>query len=373
MNMSNDKNGTNRAALLATLALVRPALATQAYLPALTHIRFAEGWATAYNDVSAIMVRADLGFDCCIPGDRLIRALGSFSGEQVMVQQGADGAVVVSSGRAKVKLPTLKDQDFPFELPGDDAPEVGLENQILKGITRCLISVGKDDKHPAQLGVTLDADDRGCAVLFSTDSTTISRYQTKAKVKLPADSPVILPTFFCEQLVGLSKAFPEEHITLVLLPGALLVEFGKKARLFTKTLVDLEPLDFPRVIARHCKLAGLKEDLSAIPDAFEAALGRSLLVLGDEVAKATRITCGDGVLRLHSTCGMGDADDSLPYELTGVEPTTPFYIDPALLARASKVCALVGFLERVVVLADEQADFVHLIAHSAPPAKHDDK
>jgi hypothetical protein len=34
--------------------LVQPALSTQDYIPALKHIKFEGGYATAYNDVSAI-------------------------------------------------------------------------------------------------------------------------------------------------------------------------------------------------------------------------------------------------------------------------------------------------------------------------------
>lgn len=355
----------NRAALVAACSLVRPALSSQNYIPALTHIRFDNGEATAYNDVSAIRVKASLDIERCIPGDLLIRALGSFSGDSIAVQEGKDGSVVLSSGRAKVKLPTLAVKDFPFTLPTDDAPSIYVDDSILKGITRCLLSVGTDPTHPAQMGVTLDVDSNSHAVLFSTDNFTVSRYQTVTKVELPGDTPVILPTFFCEQLVALSKTFPEDDITMYLLAGALLVEFGKEAALFTKTLHELDPLDFPRLVDKHCKLMELADTTAPIPDAFEASLGRALLVLGGEVDKETEVLLGDGVLSLHSASPMGDADDRMSYETPEAAPVS-CHIDPALVLRSSKVCSRIGFLARVAVLTDDDFEFVHIVAYVTP-------
>jgi DNA polymerase III sliding clamp (beta) subunit (PCNA family) len=361
-----EKTSTNREALVKIAALVRPALATQAYIPALTHIKFDGNFASAYNDISAIMVRASVDVSCCLPGELLIRSLNSFSAESIAFQESTkDKAVVLSSGRSKLKLPVLGNEAFPFELPDTKkAHEIVLDASIMKGIDRCLLSVGNDPTHPAQMGVTLDADDKGNAILYSTDNFTISRYATKTKIDLPGDSPVILPTFFCSQLVALSKAFPEDEVVLLLLPGALLVEFGKNARLFNKTLVDLEPLDFPRIFDKHCKLTGLKERLFKIPDTWDAAFGRAMLVLSGEVDKATKVTVSEDNIKIHSTSPMGDSDDSMSHEGENLDaPAEPFYIDPALVIRASKACGLMAFNEKALSLADAEAQFTHLIAY----------
>lgn len=363
--MSANKTNVNREALLKITGLVRPALSTQSYIPALQTIKFDKGYATAYNDISAISVRAgDVEISRCLPGELLIKALTSFSAEQIMFQEDGDAGLVLSSGRSKIKMPTQAPKDFPLEWPADSDAEIILDHAILKGINACLISVGTDPTHPAQMGVTLDVDDKGNAILFSTDNFTISRFQTKSKIKLPGDAPVILPRFFCEQLVILAKAFADDEMALLLFPGALMVEFGKNAKLFTKTPVDLEPLDFPRIMDKHCKLAGLKDQLADIPDNFDAAFGRALLVLSGEIDKVTKVTLGDGNFKMHSTSAMGDAEDTLPYkgEMAG-EPSEPFYVDPALVSRASKACALMGFSSKVLVMADADAQFVHLVAY----------
>lgn len=361
----SEKNTANREALIKATALVRPAIASQAYIPALTHIRFDGSRCTAFNDVTAISVKATVGIQRCLPGELFIRALTSFGAETIMFQEAADGAVVLSSGRSKIKLPSMPVDKFPLSMPdgGADEVEIALDHSILKGVERCLVSVGADPTHPAQMGVTLDTDDRGKAVLFSTDNFTISRYQTKTSIKLPGDSPIILPTFFCEQLISLCKAFSEESIALYIGAGYVMAELGKSAQLFSKTILDLEPLDFPRIIAKHCKLESLSKQLAAIPDPFDAAMARALLVLSGEVDKLTKVTVSDGFVKLHSSSAMGDADDSMSFAGDTDGPSDPFYVDPSLIARASKVCGTVAFLPRVVVLSDSDSNFVHLVAH----------
>lgn len=360
----SDKNSIVRADLLKLALLVRPALARQDYIPALQHINFDGSYATAYNDISAISVRVEMEVERCVPGELLIRALQSFSAEEVMFQQ-KDSEVVVSSGRGKVKLPTLANKDFPLEWPEEDGKEIELHRAIVRGIERVLFSVGNDPTHPEAMGVTLDSVD-GYARLFSTDAFTISSYETDKKLKLPAGAPAILPTFFCEQLVALAKAYPEEEIVLTLHGGAHIATFGDKARLLTKSLVEREPLDFPAMFKKQVKLDNLAKELVAIPAGFDSALERALLVLEAETDKITAVSLGKEAFSLHSTSSRGDADDKLPFDgdLDFGAPEE-IYIDPALVARAAKSCGLMGLLPKALLLADSEAKFVHLVSYCA--------
>lgn len=361
-----DKSTFNREALARTVGLVRPALATRDYIPALTHILFAGGRATAYNDVGAISVRTDLDLGRCVPGAALVGALGSFGGAEVLVQDGKDGGVAVKCGRGTVRLPTLPAKDFPYDPPkAADGHEVVLTREVVRAVERCLMSVGPESGHPALSGVTMESDG-GVAVLYSTDGATISRCSTSAKVKLPGGAPVVMPRFFCEQLVGLSKAFPEDELFLVIHDGALQLDLGESATLFTRTPVDVTPLDYPRVFAKHCDLAAIKDQVFDIPDAFDGALGRALLVLGDERAKVAKVDLKGGVLRMTSGSGAGTADDDMKYDAGSGDPKETLRVDPALLARGAKVCARMGFTDKVTVFADSEGAFVHIVAHVAP-------
>lgn len=357
------KNTVSREAILKAAQLVRPAVASQAYVPSLTHIWFSGDWLTAYNDVTAIAVKGpDLELECCVPGDMLIKTLNGFTASEIAVQENVkEGSLLLTSGRAKLKLHTLPGNDFPFEWPDGNATKINLDDKILKGIERCLISVGSDPTHPSQMGVTLATDDDGQAVLYSTDNFTISRYAAKTSIKLPADTPIILPTFFCEQLVLLSKQF-DEDVTLRVLPGCVVAVIGKSAQLFTKMVDDLEAVDFEKMITRYFKLAAVKKAQQRIPDGFEPALSRALLVLSNNADKVTKVTATEDALKLATTSDLGDANDSLAFDGSDA-PENPFFMDPGLVARASKVCSFITLMDKVLVLSNEDASFVHMIAH----------
>lgn len=370
--MSDDLS-INRESLLKLLSLVRPALSTVDYIPALKHIRFHAFYATAYNDASAIEVKlpsAALNLGLCVPGEMVIKALGSFNAENVMVQQNEkDHTILITSGRSKIKVPTMGIKDFPLSIPaGGSTPSIELSDDVLTGIQRCLISVGNDPTHPATMGVTLDVSDDGKIVLFSTDNATISRYQTKTKAKLPGDAPVILPTFFCEQLVALKRAYPQAEVEVELHPGALVAGFwnGKaatdpEATLFSKTLVDLTPIDFPKIIRKHCDVSAIGRDLQEIPIGFDAAFSRALLILSAEQDKATKVSVADGYIRLLSTSSNGESSDSLAWG--DKVARDPFFVDPALVARGLKACTHLAFMGKVFVMSDKDSTFLHLVSH----------
>lgn len=361
----SDKTNIERKALTEVVNLVKPALSTAAYIPALTHICFDGEYATAYNDVAAISIKSPMDLECCLPGDLLARTLNSFAATHVALQPGSGSEVVMSSGRSKIKMPTLPVDQFPFTLPENGKGGFDVTAEMLKGIDRCLISVGNDPTHPAQMGITLDVDEDGHAVLFSTDNFSISRYQTKSKIDLPGDSPVILPTFFCSQLLLLGKAFPDADIDLSMVPGGVMATIGRnKAYLFTKTMLDLEPLDFPRIVNDNVKLAGLKGRAGKLPDAWEGAIQRALLVVATEVDKSTKFNADGEDLKMVTASPIGESVDTVTLEVDQF-PKGAFHVDPSLIARASKVCALIELGERTLIMADAEAKFVHLIAHNS--------
>lgn len=359
----------NRESLLKIVNLIKPALASQDYIPALTHIKFDGSFAMAYNDISAISVACSVPVQRCVPGDVLIRGLNSFNGESVALTFDAKtNALLVSSGRSKLKLPTIPLDQFPFEENGDTCPEITLTTDMLKGIELCLMSVGSDPTHAAQMGVTLETDLGGKTWLYSTDNFTVSYYKTKDTVKLPGDAPLILPTFFCQQLLALSKAHPGLTMILVLLPGALQVDYcdygnNVVASLFTKTVIDLEPLDFVRIIDKHSKtLKGKPDAWPSIPDPFDAAFNRALLVLSAELDKSTKVTHNEKSIKLESSSKMGDSEDEFEYKGSD---SGEFLIDPTLVVRASKVAQRMTFGKGIFAISAAEGAFVHMIAHCA--------
>lgn len=361
-------NTTDRAALARACALVRPALASRGYVPSQTHIKFDGKWATAYNDVMAISVPCDLDLKRLVPGDLLIQGVASFGGKEVLFSSEAT-ALVVKSGRAKVTLPTLDPEAWTHSWPADEGAPVDLDADIVRGVDQCLVSVGNDSTQPAQMGVTLDADEGGRAVLFSTDNKSVSRRQCKAKAKLPGDVPVIMPKAFCEQLVSLSKAHPGCEAQMLLRSGSIEVRWWdekdrEQCRLFTRVPVDVSPMDFGRVLRKHCgDLSALKKRLALVPEGLDSAVGRALLVLQGEVRKKASVEVDGGTLRIKASSDLGNADDSMKAELEDVARVS---MDAELVARGLKLASRIGITESVTILTGgEDCEFVHMVAHIA--------
>lgn len=374
--MGNDTTA-NRSALLKAATMVRPAVATQGYIPALTHISLDGEWATAFNDRMAIAVRCDADIKRLVPGTLLVQGLASFGSREVLFHQDGDASFVMKAGRAKVKLPTLPLKDFPFDWPKRfGGYEIDISGDMVKAIKRCLLSVNKDATQPAQTGVTFDVDD-GQAVFYSTDNGSVSRAKSTTDVSLPGDAPVIMPLEFCEQLIDLMEAFPK-HCNVFMALGhgyleAQFVEYDPEderwkedgllvARLFTRIPVDLDPLDFPKIIKRHCgDLSTLSKRTTSVPDTFDAALGRALLVLGNETHKRVTVKVDDGVMHMHARSDFGDTDDSLQIDLSNIGPVP---MEAFFVARGLKQTNRIGITDTVTILVGgDRGEFLHMVAH----------
>jgi hypothetical protein len=314
-------------------------------------------------------VELEHDLDCCVPGDLFIKALTGFAAKDVKVTpNGKEQSVTLTSGKGKIKLPTLTHADFPFRWPTyDGADFIFLDDDLIKGLQRCLVSVGSNPNHPAQMGITLDQDD-GRAVLYSTDNFSITRYETSTKIELPAEAPVILPTFFAEQILALAKAFPSEDLTLYLLDNALLLVVGsagqgETAKLFSKTFVDLVPIDFPAIVKKHvASIDKLEKSLSPIPAGWEDALERSLLVLSTAVEKRLTISTTDDGLHLEAKSDYGEHEEDLPWLDPEVKAVV---VNPQIVLRGSANCSHLFFGKTVLALASKDASHLHLVAHYA--------
>lgn len=371
--MSNSADSINREHLLKLLGLLRPALATQDYIPAYRCVRFAGGYLTAFNDTTAILLAApaaDLDLGRCLPGDMLIRTLNSFNAESVLIQEGKGNEVVVSSGRSRLTLQTIPAADFPLKVPeGGKFVKIEVDQAMLKGIGRCLVSVGNDPTRPATMGVTLESDEKGFAVLYSTDNATMSRFRAYTKLKLPGDAPVILPTIFCEQLISLSRLIGADGaVDLELRAGSIVARLfdakdNEVAVLFNKTIADLTPFDFDKILTVH--LGAKDPDVGEIPAGLDAAFERALLVLSEESNKATAVEIDDeGRIKMHSKSSAAEASELIAWDFDRITRDS-FHLDPTLVLRGLKLCSHMTFINRVMVLTSDENAFTHVIAFSS--------
>lgn len=348
----------SRSSLSEAVSLVRPALSNQPFVPALSHLVFDGVSVTAYNDVSAISVRTEVELECCVPGDLLIKTLSRLGGSEVVLTH-AEEALVVACGRSKVKLPTLPLDVFPFSMPEIEGKTLALNSNILQGIAACLPASGNDPTHPAQMGVTMaPADDM--VGLYSTDNFTISRYLAKSSIQIPGEVPIILPTFFCQQLLSLSKAYPDQGVKLMVRPDFLLAKIGEHVSLYTKVAMQVIPLDFERVLNKHLgNEENLEGHLRDIPDGFDAAVDRALMVVSSDIDKVSTITLVKGKLKIETTSGTAEAIDSFGYKS---DLDLEVHVDPSFISRSLKLGTHMAVLDDALIITDN-GFFLHLISY----------
>lgn len=360
-------NNVDRFKLLAALNLCKSALANAAFVPAYTHFMFADDGITAFNDLMAVWVSIEHDLSACVPGNKLLQTLNSLNAASVHLQpHPSEAAVVVQAGRSKLKLPTLPVEDFPIQWPDlKRSDRVEFNQDVLNGIRLCLPSVGTNINHPAQMGVTLDFDEDRYAVLWSTDAVSMSQYATNTEVQLPGDTPVIMPTKFCEQLLTMAKFYGED-VTIHLVPGALLAVFaadggGEVARLMCRTVVDVQPLEFFKVKTRHTTRA---PDYAEIPAGWEEALHHANIVVGDAGEKSrTAVIDATRAKGLRITA-LADSESEDVLDFTGSLDEVPVKVDPVLLLRGSKHVALMSIAKSALLMKSADDSFFHMLAYS---------
>lgn len=353
----------NREGLLKTLNLVRPALSNQSYVPILTHFCFDGVWVMGYNDVQAIAVRTAAGIEASVPGELFVKLLGSLSAEQISLSE-SDSHIVITGGRSRLKLPTLPVSDFVFDFPkGKSLGSFKVSDDVVRGIEKCSTSIGTDPTHPSQMGITLDPTGERCA-LYSTDNHAISRYFVDITPDLPGDAPVILPTFFCTQMAQLAKAFPNEEIEVEIYSGAMVAHIGDQAKLFTKLVLDIEPMDFEKIISKHASSAKIDKRSMTIPDNFYKAFKRADLIVGSDADPKTNVSVEGKKMNLSSVTSHGEVKDIITLDGEAADGLD-FNINPARVLTALPVGSKFAPLDSVLVVTDDKGKFLHMIAHCA--------
>ena len=351
----------DRKVLLKKLNTVKPAVSAQSYIPVLKHFMFDGKTVTAYNDVSAISVSLEAEFKGCVPADLLIKTLNSLSSDTVIFEI-QNESLLVKSGRSKIKLPVLPAEDFPtVSVMQRTLVAIGgfsVSKDMLTGIKLCLLGVGNDTQHPAQMGVTLDPlFSLEQAALYSTDSATLSRFTFNTDMDIPGDAPVILPTFFCEQLLSMARVC--EDMKIEIYNGALLAVFSDGSTLFTKTIIDLEPMTFAEVFSKYCDKSEAFKRLLEIPEKFEASFERAVIIQSDEPQQSTSVTVAGNRLTLRSVSKAGEIEDVMTF--SAVDSFCD--ITPAYVKRMLPVTSKVALMPSVMVLTDDKQELIHLIAY----------
>ena len=343
----------NRKDLLKVLSKVKPAVATKDYVPILNCFMFDGDTVTGYNDLQAITKPCDIGIEGCVPAELLLKSLSSLSATEVEFSR-HEGSVELVSGTTTIVMPALPSADFPEVMTKTKLlGKFFVTDEMLYGISKCLLAVGNDANHAEQMGITLDPfySDTQAAV-YSTDNATISRYVFDTEDE--QHDPVILPTVFCQQLLALSTGtLPVVSIYA----GALIASFGNEGELFSKTLVNEDPMNFAEVVDRFVDKNRLT--MHELPVEFGQCFERALLIQDKEPSKTTFIMVENKKLKISSESKSSKANEVLDYNGGDVS----FSVDPSLVKRVIDSVDRVAMLRRVLVFTGKDDHYLHLISH----------
>jgi len=363
----------NKQDLIEKLNHTKPFLMSQDFIPILTHFCFDEKHVSAYNDVAGISISMESELNCAVPGQLLLKMLGTIGAETVRVEMPTEGTIKLISGKTNVKLPALSADEFVFELPDiSDVPTVRIPKEFLIGLSKCLVSVGQDPSHPEQTGVAW-AIEKGKLSIYSTNNRSISKYCLEQEgigfLEDQEELKVIIPAFFCEEVVALADVYAvnDDFIDLYVqditkgskFVVAILGAHGS-CKIFTR-LINGEFMDFEGVIERMLDGADSDSFVDA-PEDLAPTLERASLLLSITDNNTSEINVKEDKVTILSESSFGRALDVVEFP----KPLGDFRfdVDPVLVQNGFKVANKIALLPKLIVLTTDSKNFTHLISHS---------
>lgn len=340
----------NRAKFYSTIDQAKAALSVKDLIPGLNHFWFDGKTVTAYNDIIGIELECETDFVGGVPGKILLGFLEKVVADEVTIQLMSDTEIVVMAGRPKITLPLLESDNQPWKFPEFSKDySFAISDDLLKALKRVLISIGKTEAIPEQLGVTVVGDKS--LHLYTTDAKTISW----EKMPLPEGyslKRMIIPAEFCEQLLEIST----ENDLLFTTENSVITETKSGVKLFSKLLEFDNPLNFANAIKQTLEKGG---DMLDIPDGLSLALERIDLIRDGRNAEPAQFTVRDQQLDLYVQTPLGEVRDRL--DIDGEHSDVAVRIDPALVGRALADRECFYLTPNALILQGPES-FVHFVS-----------
>lgn len=306
--------GLGRAAVLAKLETVAPAMSDGRIVKILSHIWFTGQEVMCFDDNIAIAVPFEqdqiIG---AVPGKLLIDFMRVITRNEIQFTRSDNQVLLTATNSSmKAKFPLLPPEEFVFswpEAPNDPGMSIVADDVIRTAIKACMRSIGSDGHIPETRGVTIVASETK-VVFYATDSATLTRALAPGHTASKTFR-AILPTAFCEQLIALSK---KEGLLTITENYAEFV--NDDVRLYGRLLGTAEPLDFESTIERVFPSNSIKQAV-AIPGNLSEVLTRACIITKDTATSEalTIFTVKDSVLKIEASTERGSNKDVI--KLTG--------------------------------------------------------
>lgn len=320
----------NRKALLHTLDMVRPALASEMLVPIFTNFCFDKTVVYAYKDNLGIVAPCDIGETFAVSGKTLIELLSASSSADVELELDRDH-VLIKAGKSKMKLPFLGKDEFIFEEPESEQWEIMLDisPEMLSAVELCLVTASNDSTMPAFMGVTVKGG-KG-VTLYSCDGDALSRYKLSAKVT--PDVQFNIPIEFCDAVLKIAEKSGTRYGQLYVNSEWAMAEMGNNIKIVGRIVDNPDPLNFEVQIKKSIKT---DPTFVGIPESLQAALTRARVV-ADPEGKPTVLTVNEGKLGISTETHLGNVHDNIKVDKD--HPSVEASVSAKLVQRAMSICS----------------------------------
>lgn len=337
----------NRAELVKTLELVKPALATNAVVPIFQCFNFCNHTVSAYDDQVAIVGPAETDEHFGIHGNTLLGLLSNSKAENAELEL-KDNTAIIKLGKTISKLPYQDEDSFIFRTPAVTwVSGMPFTDSLAEAITMCLETVSNDSTQAALLGITFDKDK-----MYSCNGDALTRIQLKKKIYERA----LMPTAFCTAVLRLWAALEVTTGTLHFCDEWVHAKFGDWS-VYGRVLEISKPIDFEKLIKNNLKT---QTPTQPLPAEFSEALSRAR-VLADPESQKTTITIAKGKLQMLTDTHMGEVKDDL---IMKGHPDIQANVNASYLQRAIQYCDQIAFLDSCTLL-EKSPDVLQIISNMA--------
>lgn len=350
----------NREEFKGMLDVAKIAIDQRDFIPILSHFCFSGTQLTAYNDLLGIQIPCKTNFVCALQAVPLLQLINSTTAETIEIGFTSNTAYL-KTGRPRkgmrARLPYMGKDDFFFKWPNAKRLDAFTLNKkqtlsLIKGLKLCLSSVG--DQHLTQMGIVIRGN-KSTVILNSTNNKAISRYSFRGN--LDCFDNDILPESFCKAIIKASETYGSDELEIRKGKDFVLVEFGKRCRIYSKLINNKDPLDFEKVIAEHLP-ADHKKEVHKFDGELEESFRRALIILSNELTKTVTVQL-DGKLatvEARSSIGKLKSSATFPKNLGKFA----FRIDAEFVVKALETTDSIYFGKKAVVFF--KGGYMHLLA-----------
>lgn len=312
-----------RTDLVALLQRAAPALSSRDDIPVFAAFCFDGKTVTAYDEIVAITVPAELPFKGAVHGRTLLDWLKTGGGKADVKIESKEEESTWKMGRSKLTLAFVGEDGFPFQRPEGDSIEIPLKAEFLLAMKECLSTMGQDASHPWRLGICVQFQ-KGKIIFASSDNTQATRVELPFKVPPAFRKKVVqLAPKFCQLAAGMGDEQPK---TLRVADDWAELTCRTGLRLFAKTIEEHKADIFEKLFDGS-RAAAAEVGLVEVPNGAERLVEQAAVVLARETNKRSSLKVAGGRLRIKTNAQVGLGDGSVATDHAEAE----VLINPELL------------------------------------------